>query len=76
MSERLPRVTALDVRRALERDGWYISRQSGSHVILRHPTKTGRVTVALHRRTSLKLRTLSAILEQAGLTADELRRLL
>ncbi|TAK28331.1 MAG: addiction module toxin, HicA family [Chloroflexota bacterium] len=27
--------------RALNRSGWFVSRQAGSHVILRHPTQTG-----------------------------------
>jgi predicted RNA binding protein YcfA (HicA-like mRNA interferase family) len=62
--------------RALRRDGWAIERQSGSHAQLRHPTKPGQVTVARHAGVILSPKTLAAILEQAGLTMDELRRLL
>lgn len=29
--------------RLLKRDGWYIIRQSGSHMIMEHPTKKGQI---------------------------------
>ena len=77
MSRGLPRVTADAVLRALGRDGWFISRQSGSHVILRHPDKSGRVVVPRHGGgKTLRLGTLAAVIESAGLTVDELWRLL
>jgi predicted RNA binding protein YcfA (HicA-like mRNA interferase family) len=72
---KLPRATAAEVLSALARDGWYRSSQSGSHVILRHPAKPGRVPVPFHRGT-LKTGTLANILDQAALTADEFRDLL
>ena len=34
--------------RALERDGWYIVRQNGSHLIMRHPIKKGQVVMLNH----------------------------
>jgi predicted RNA binding protein YcfA (HicA-like mRNA interferase family) len=76
MSPKLPRITAAELRRALRRDGWEIVRQSGSHAILKHPKKSGRVTIPVHATTTIKVKTLETILEQAGLTADELRDLL
>ncbi|MBI2942147.1 MAG: type II toxin-antitoxin system HicA family toxin [Chloroflexi bacterium] len=69
-------MTATEVLRALHRDGWLDRRQEGSHVILRHPGKTGRVIVPLHKGKILKLATIDSILEDAGLTPDEFRRLL
>ncbi|MGH2618107.1 MAG: type II toxin-antitoxin system HicA family toxin [Thermomicrobiales bacterium] len=72
MSRRLPRVTAVAVLRALARDGWFVSRQSGSHVILRHPEKPGRIVVLRHGGgKTLRLGTLAAIIESASLTVDE-----
>lgn len=62
--------------RALCRDGWVVERQSGSHAQLRHSTKPGLVTVPRHAGVILSPKTLASILEQAGLTADELRDLL
>jgi len=76
MAQRLPRVTSEQVLRALNRDGWFVSRQSGSHAILRHSTKQGRVTVPRHRARTLKLATVASIIHQAGLTTEEFGRLL
>lgn len=73
---RLPRVTSGDVLKALHRDGWHTVRQSGSHIVLKHPTKPGRVVVARHAGVTIKPKTLATILEQAGLTADDLKELL
>ena len=76
MSPKLPRVTSSDVLSVLYRLGWERRRQSGSHVILRHPTKPGRVNVPAHRAKTLKPATLAAILDDAGRTAEEFGRLL
>ena len=76
MSDKLPRITAAELLRALRRDGWYGVRQSGSHLTLRHPTKSGYVTVPSHAGVILKPKTLSSVLKQAGLTSDDLRKLL
>ena len=52
MSGKLPRVTAADVIKALERAGFSFSRQSGSHKIYKN--KEGRrVTVPYHSRKIL-----------------------
>jgi hypothetical protein len=50
--------------------------QTGSHLYLKHETKPGMVTVARHAGVIIKPKTLAAILEQAGLTTDQLRNLL
>jgi predicted RNA binding protein YcfA (HicA-like mRNA interferase family) len=63
------------VLRALFRDGWYVERQ-GRHVILVHPRKVGTVVVPRHKGKTLRLGTLSQIIEAAGLTVDEFTRLL
>jgi predicted RNA binding protein YcfA (HicA-like mRNA interferase family) len=45
-------------------------------LVLKHPDKPGaRVVVAMHAREIILVKTLASILEQAGLTADELREL-
>lgn len=31
-----------ELLRLLKRDGWYVVRQSGSHMILEHPVKKGK----------------------------------
>lgn len=76
MSQRLPRITARELIRALRRDGWELLRQSSSHAHFGHGTKRGRVTVPVHAGVTLKPKTLESALEQAGLTVAELRELL
>jgi len=29
--------------RLLKKDGWYVIRQTGSHMIMEHPTKKGQI---------------------------------
>ncbi len=74
MSRRLPVVSGAELVRALERVGWWVTRQRGSHVRLKHPERSTAVTVPLHRE--LKRGTLGGILTDAGLEVDGLRRLL
>ena len=66
---KLPRdLSGRAVVKALERHGFTVVRQSGSHVRLVKAEK--RVTVPLHR--TLAVGTLQSIPHQAGLRIDEL----
>jgi predicted RNA binding protein YcfA (HicA-like mRNA interferase family) len=76
VSPKLPRITSTQLLRALNRDGWVIDRQVGSHIQLWHSSKQGLVTVAYHPGKIVRLKTLASVLDQAGLTVDDLRRLL
>lgn len=69
----LPRCTGRQVVRALEKLGWIGVVQRGSHVQLKHPNRGGRVTVPVHAGETLGPGLLRSILNQAGLSADELR---
>jgi predicted RNA binding protein YcfA (HicA-like mRNA interferase family) len=73
---KLPRVNARQTLRAIERDGWEIVRQSGSHAILRHPSKPGIVVIPMHTGRALKAGTLRGILAQAGVSVDRFLELL
>ncbi len=72
MTPKLPSVTAREIIVILERKGYIRARQSGSHIILKHPTKH-RVTVPLHSKTDLTPGVLHAIMRDAGLTIDDLK---
>jgi predicted RNA binding protein YcfA (HicA-like mRNA interferase family) len=74
MSARLPVVSGAQLIKALERRGWQVARQRGSHVLLKHPERTRSLTVPLHKE--LKRGTLAGIIRDAGLTVEELRELL
>jgi predicted RNA binding protein YcfA (HicA-like mRNA interferase family) len=70
LSSRLPRVSATEVIKVLEKIGFVLSRQSGSHKIYKNADGR-RVTVPYHSATILKLKTLKSILNDAGLTVEE-----
>jgi predicted RNA binding protein YcfA (HicA-like mRNA interferase family) len=72
---RLPTLTPREVIAALQRAGFEILRQTGSHVHLRHPVTRRRTLVAVHAR-DLHRDVLKEILKQAGLTEEELPSLL
>jgi len=56
-----------EVIRLLEREGWRLVRQRGSHRQYRHPVKRGLVTIAGKPSADLPPGTLSSILKQSGL---------
>ena len=72
MSRALPVISGAQLIRVLERLGWEVVRQRGSHVRLRHPDRRTFLVVPLHRE--LKRGTLVGILRDVGLDVDELRR--
>jgi len=76
MSDRLPVLKAKEVVRILERAGFYIHHQRGSHARLLHRTKPElHVTVPIHSK-DLPPSLLKRILRQAGLTEEEFVRYL
>ena len=69
---KLPRVSGAEVVRALERLGFAVVRQRGSHIVLRH--ESGGCVVPNHRE--LKVGTLAGVLKQAGVSAEDFMRAL
>lgn len=59
-------MTAREILKILHKDGWYEVNQEGSHVQLKHPVKTGKVTVPKHSG-DIAPGTLKRIYQQAGL---------
>jgi len=70
MTQRLPALRPQQVIRALERAGWQVHRQRGSHVSMHKQGVAFVITVPLHRR-DLPRGTLRDIIKDAGLTVDE-----
>lgn len=60
-------MTAKDLLKLLYQDGWYDVEQEGSHRQLKHPTKSGKLTVPIHGKKDIPKGTLNCILKQAGL---------
>lgn len=75
MSEKLPRVTAVEIIKILEKIGFFLSRQSGSHKIYKN-REGRRVTVPFHSGKVLHPKTLKSILKDADLTDDKFKELL
>ncbi|MDP8924124.1 MAG: type II toxin-antitoxin system HicA family toxin [Chloroflexota bacterium] len=71
MSPRLPTRSADEVLRILERKGFLRVRQSGSHVVLRHPDGR-RTTVPRHKGRDLGRGILRQIMRDAGLSVEDL----
>jgi predicted RNA binding protein YcfA (HicA-like mRNA interferase family) len=72
---KLPAISGREAVRALEPAGFVQVGVKGSHGKLAHDERHLTVIVPLHRR-ALPRGTLVSILRQAGMTPDELRRLL
>jgi predicted RNA binding protein YcfA (HicA-like mRNA interferase family) len=75
MSEKLPRLTAAEIIKVLEKSDFALSRQSGSHKI--YKDKAGnRATVPFHSSKILHPKVLKSILNEADLSVENLKKIL
>jgi predicted RNA binding protein YcfA (HicA-like mRNA interferase family) len=72
---KLPRLAAREICTILEKVGFSIARQSGSHIIYKN-AEGKRATVPFHSAKILHPKVLKSILRDAGLTVEELSKLL
>ena len=72
---KLPRVTAMQVIKVLEKRDFKLSRQSGSHKIYKD-NRGKRVTVPYHSGKILHPKVLKSILSDAEIATEELTQLL
>lgn len=72
MSKKLPVLSGKKLIKLLQKMGYYIRSQEGSHIHLRHPLKPP-LTIPNHREIARG--TLRAILRQAGIHPDELKEI-
>jgi predicted RNA binding protein YcfA (HicA-like mRNA interferase family) len=73
---RTPRITGREALRALQRLGWQVVTQRGSHAQLNHPGQSAKVTIPLHAGETLDPKLLASVLRQAGITVEQLRDVL
>lgn len=66
-------LSARDVIRMLEADGWRLARTRGDHIQFRHPTKPGLVTVQAERK-DIPDGTLAKIERQSGSVLNPRKR--
>jgi predicted RNA binding protein YcfA (HicA-like mRNA interferase family) len=75
MSEKLPRVNASEIIKVLEKCGFIMTRQSGSHKIYKN-SEGRRATVPFHSGKTLHPKVLKSILNEADLSVEELKKYL
>ena len=57
-----------EVIKLIEKDGWFLVRQKGSHRQYKHPSKKGLVTIAAHKLSDeIAKGTSNSILKQADI---------
>ena len=71
---KLPQVSAQEVVRALQKAGFSVRRQHGSHIIMRHDDPFAQTVVLNHAQ--IDRGTLRAILRQTDVSVDQFTRLL
>jgi len=76
VSTKLPVVSGPDLIRALQKMGYIVRRQKGSHVHLVRAADKRRVTVPVHGNMAIAKGTLRAILKDAEISIGDLRDLL
>ncbi len=72
---KLPRLTARDIAAVLQRIGFSLTRQSGSHQIYKNAAGK-RATVPFHTSKVLHPKVLKSILRDADLSPEDLEKLL
>ncbi|MCY7346605.1 MAG: type II toxin-antitoxin system HicA family toxin [Pyrinomonadaceae bacterium] len=75
MSEKLPRLTAAEIIKVLEKCGFVLTRQSGSHKIFKDGNGN-RATVPFHSSKILHPKVLKSIMSEANLSIEDLKRYL
>ena len=73
---RQPVVNGREIIRALQRAGFVIDRQNGSHVVLISQDGEREASVPRHGGRDLPVGTVRGIIKDAGVTVEEFRRLL
>ena len=71
---RMPQVTAQDLIRFLKSQGFVEDRQAGSHLTLRHASRSVSVTVPVHTGCGIGRGLAVRILKDAGFSVDEYLR--
>jgi len=62
-----------DIIKIIEKDGWYLDRQSGSHRQYKYKEKKGLVTISCHKLSKdVPILTLKSIFKQAQINEENL----
>jgi predicted RNA binding protein YcfA (HicA-like mRNA interferase family) len=72
---RLPTVNPRKIINALQRAGFELRRQTGSHYVMKHPVTNHKTVVPIHPK-DLNRNLMKMIIKPAGLTEEEFRQIL
>jgi predicted RNA binding protein YcfA (HicA-like mRNA interferase family) len=76
MPSKVPRITGEAAVAAFCKAGYGVDRVRGSHHILRHPEKTERLSIPVHKGKTVGVGLLSSQIKLAGLTVEQFIELL
>lgn len=76
MTPRMPRPSVDELIRAIKRAGFELIDQEGSHQKWRHPVTGKQTIIPYHKGETIRPKLLNSILNGAGLTAENLLKLL
>ncbi|MCX5637770.1 MAG: type II toxin-antitoxin system HicA family toxin [Planctomycetota bacterium] len=68
---KVPRITGEEAVRAFGRAGFAVDRVRGAHHILRHPDKTVRLSIPVHKGETVGIGLLRSQIKDAGLTVEQ-----
>jgi len=71
---KLPQISGSDLVRALQKFGFTVRRQQGSHIIMRRDNPFAQTVVPNHQQ--IDRGTLRAILRQTGISVEELTKVI
>ena len=73
---KLPVVSAKDLIRALEKEGFKVLRQKGSHIVVQKRSVQEVITTVVPNHSEIAKGTLNAILKKVKITPEQLVKLL
>ena len=73
---KVPSLSYIKVIKALQKDGWIIIRQKGSHIRIQKRCKEETLKITVPAHIPIKRSTLSHIIKQARITLKEFLKLL
>jgi predicted RNA binding protein YcfA (HicA-like mRNA interferase family) len=76
VSPKLPVVEAKDLARVARKLGFALDRQKGSHAVYYRERDGSRVVIPMHSGQSIRPKTLLGIVEDLGISVEELRKLM
>ncbi len=60
-----------ELLRLLKQNGWFVKKQTGSHILMGHPIKTNQIVLPFHGSKEVKTGTLKKILKDAQIRTSK-----